>query len=222
MSLTDRINRALAGLLTDRQPTRKEREAQLAKGIREEMEHAATIKRVKRNPDMPVREVAKAIAKDHIKEDPRYYDKLEVVDKATKEVKQEMRRTKRAPKLKPPRIKLLGMAGKTPIYRVNATMVRTMKSISENCEDFTMGTNSAVWDLPGSEVWVSDELGPPRDPMEENLTILHELHEMRRMLNDGLSYDEAHNESLAIEGKYRTANGRGLMAALANEKRRWK
>ena len=220
MSLTDRINRALTGLLSDHPPTRREVEAQLRKGVREEMEHAATIKRVKRNPQMPVRAVAEAIAKDHIKEDPRYYDKLAAVDKATKEVKQEMRRAKRLPKLKPPRIKLLGRRGKLKIYLVDATYVRGMTDKNPNAPDFTMGTGDQVWpEVTGPwEVWVSDELGPPRDSLEMHLTMIHEMTERRLMLRDGLSYDEAHEHALAVEDKYRKANGRGLKQALQRER----
>jgi len=121
-----------------------------------------------------------------------------------------------APALKAPRLRLLGTRGKLRIYLVDATAVRKMTDKNPNAPDFTMGTNDAVWrNVTGpNEVWVADELGP----LERKLTMLHEMLERRRMKRDGLSYDDAHDEALAAENRYRQANGRGLDAALRKER----
>ena len=129
-----------------------------------------------------------------------------------------------APALKAPRLRLLMHLGRIRVYLVNATAVRKMTDKNPNAVDYTMASHWGVWPtiVSKNEIWVSDELGPPRNPLEMNLTILHEAAEARRMLKDKLSYDDAHDESLALEDKYRKANGRGLMAALRAEARRWK
>ena len=184
--------------------------ADLARGTRAEMEHAKTLRKIKR-PEVTVREAAQEIAKDHLKEDPAYYEKLEAVESLPK---------KEDKRLKSPRLKLLGRRGKLRIYLVDATAVRGMTDKNPNAPDFTMGTGDQVWrETTGPwEVWISDELGPPRDPLELRLTMLHEMTERRLMLRDGMSYDEAHGKALALEDKYRKINGRGLKAALARER----
>jgi hypothetical protein len=52
----------------------------LAEGTRMEMEHASTINKFKRK-GIPTKEVAKAIATDHIKENKNYYNYLKVMEK---------------------------------------------------------------------------------------------------------------------------------------------
>jgi hypothetical protein len=182
---------------------------QLKKGIAVESEHAATVKKIQRNPKMPAKKAAALIAKDHLKEDPAYYEKLAIVEGKVKKQRG----------LKAPRIKLIGMRGKVKIYRVDDTKVRKIYP------DWTMGGHDVTYDfVPRNEVWIAGELGPPRPPLEETLTQLHELRERRRMIelmSKGMSrsdaYDKAHDESLAVEDKYRKANGRGLKAALQRE-----
>ena len=205
MTLLSRINRALR---TVHHPKRR---AALREGIKTELEHSATVQWIKRHPKATVVDAAKRIASDHISERPDYYDALAVVEG----------KVKRKKGLKAPRIKLLMKLGWVRVYLVDATAVRKMKSISSNAADFTMGTNWAVWNLPKGELWISDEIGPPRDPLEMRLTTLHESAETRRMVYRGMSYDNAHDMSLALEEKYRKAKGRGLKAALKNEARLW-
>lgn len=52
---------------------------ELAKGIKAEYEHAKTIAKFKRK-GVSIRDVARSIAKDHLKEDPKYYSKLEKME----------------------------------------------------------------------------------------------------------------------------------------------
>jgi hypothetical protein len=182
---------------------------QLRAGTKEEMEHAATIKKIKANPKIPVKKAAELIARDQLRKDPHVYD-------AAVE-------TKKQRGLKAPRIKLLMRLGKIRVYLVNATAVRKMTDKNPDAPDYTMASHWGVWPtiVSRNEIWVSDELGPPRDPLEMRLTILHESAEARRMTRDGLSYDDAHDESLVLEDKYRRAKGRGLLAALKREAQLW-
>lgn len=53
---------------------------QLRKGIKAEREHASTIRKIK-NGKLTVNQAIRQIAKDHIKEIPDYYDRLEKVEK---------------------------------------------------------------------------------------------------------------------------------------------
>jgi len=200
MTLLSRINRALR---TVHHPKRR---AALREGIKTEMEHSKTITWARRNKKATVADVAKRIASDHLREDPAYYGKLAVMEA----------KAKKHPKLKSPRLKLLGRRGKLKIYRVDATKVRMLTHLNPNAPDFTMGTGDQVWkETTGPwQIWVSNEL----DPFEAQLTMLHEMTERRLMLRHGLSYDDAHDKALAIEDKYRKANGRGLKQALARER----
>jgi hypothetical protein len=52
-------------------------ESQLEKGEKIEMEHASTIRAIKENPRISIREAARMIAKDHLKELSDYYTRLE-------------------------------------------------------------------------------------------------------------------------------------------------
>ena len=55
------------------------RGGELARGIKIEMEHKDTINKFKRS-DISTKDVAKGIAKDHLKEDKDYYKKLELIE----------------------------------------------------------------------------------------------------------------------------------------------
>lgn len=170
--------------------------AQLAKGTAEELEHAATIKRLRREPKLPVREAAKLIAKDHLKADPAYYDRLDAVEVP-----------KRTKGLKKPRLKLLMKRGKVRVYLVDSHLVRQMKGQG----DWANGGHSRVFPetCPPNEVWVGNETFGP----ERKCYILHELLEFWRMGN-GMGYDQAHDLSTAAEQKYRSAKMRGVDAAI--------
>lgn len=61
--------------------------AQLAAGRKVEMEHKATIEYLRKNPNTPLEKVVEMIARDHLKEFPDYYtrlDKMEAEAKAAK------------------------------------------------------------------------------------------------------------------------------------------
>jgi hypothetical protein len=182
--------------------------AQVRQGTAEELEHAATIKKIKADPAIPVREAAKLIAKDHLKEDPAYYEKLKTLEVPAK-----------TPGLRSPLVKLIATRGRLKVYRVDDTAVRKIYP------DWTMGGHGVGYSfIPKFEVWIAGELGPPRPPLEEKLTMLHELRERRRMIRllaEGKTlseaYEIAHNESLEVEDFYRKRNGRGLTAALKKE-----
>lgn len=62
-------NDRLPGGLSDKGPPKNVDPAQVEKGVKVEMEHT----------DDPA--VAREIAYDHLTEDPRYYDKLETIEK---------------------------------------------------------------------------------------------------------------------------------------------
>ena len=203
MSLESQIASALAGLRS--RPAR--RASQLRKGIAAEMEHGRTVRWAQKHPKATARQVAARIARDHLREDPHYYDKLEAVEG----------KVKRQPGLKPPRIKLLGRRGPVRIYLVDTTAAKRIYA------DWTEGGHDVCYPqfVPRNEVWIASNL----PPLELRLTMLHELRERRGMLKlmgQGMSradaYDKAHDESLAVEDKYRKANGRGLKRALATER----
>lgn len=52
----------------------------LQQGTQVELEHKHTIEKIKNNPNISVEKAAELIAKDHLKEDPKYYEKLKVME----------------------------------------------------------------------------------------------------------------------------------------------
>jgi hypothetical protein len=206
MTLEHRINKALRNIHDP------ERRALYREGIKEELEHSKTIRWAQKHPKATAVEVAKKIVTDHVDKDKKHYKKWKAVEEAT---------AKPHHKLKSPRVKLIGRRGKIRIYRVDDTKARKLYS------DWTMGGHSLCYPdmVAKNEVWIAGELGPPRPPLEEQLTMLHELREMRRMgelMTEGMSradaYDKAHDESLVVEEKFRKAGGRGLKQALGRER----
>lgn len=209
MTLEHRINKVLRKVKV---PAKRKA---LKEGIKAEREHSKTIRWVKKNPEKSVDEALKRIAQDHLAESPDYYKRLKAVEETKKKAHH---------KLKSPRIKLIGRRGKVRIYRIDDTKVRKIYS------DWTMGGHSICYGgdqgfIPHNEVWIAGELGPPQPPLEEMLTMIHELREMRRMgelMKGGMSradaYDKAHDESLVVEDKFRKAGGRGLKQALGRER----
>ena len=65
---------------TDIKDNKMEKGGELAKGIKAEQEHSETIKKFKKK-GVSVNDIAKSIALDHIKEDSKYYTKLEKMEK---------------------------------------------------------------------------------------------------------------------------------------------
>jgi len=172
-----------------------DRAAQLRKGVREEMEHKRTIKRIQRNPRMPVKKAAEAIARDHLKVMPSYYDRLDAVEVP-----------RRRKGLKSPRLKLLMKHGKLRIYLVDSNATRKLYG------DFTGGGHSRVYPefiKKPHEVWIAEELFG----IERDLYTLHELNEYT-LMGGGMGYDEAHDLSTALEQRYRKSGGKGLKAAV--------
>lgn len=61
--------------------------AQLAAGRKVEMEHKATIEYLLKNPNTPLEKVVEMIARDHLKEFPDYYTRLDKMEKEAKAAK---------------------------------------------------------------------------------------------------------------------------------------
>jgi len=167
----------------------------VARGAKVELEHAKTIKKIARQ-QLPVKQAATEIAKDHLKEDPHYYDRLDAVEVP-----------KRRQGLKAPRLKLLMKRGRVKVYLVDSHLVRQMKGQG----DWANGGHSRVFPetCPPNEVWVGSETFGP----ERKCYILHELLEFWRMGN-GMGYDQAHDLSTAAEQHYRKRKMRGIDAAI--------
>lgn len=53
--------------------------------------------------------------------------------------------------------------------------------------------------IPENEVWLEETL----DKREISETLVHELHERRRMKHDGWDYDKAHEEASKVEAEVR-------------------
>ena len=199
-SQLDKALRVLRGVqhqryLAHRGGKRRFDPSQVAKGVKEELEHAATIRRIQRSPFLPVKKAAELIVKDHLrKEDPHYYDRLEAVAVP-----------KRKKGLKAPRLKLLHRSGRLRVYLVDSNAVRKLYG------DWTMGGHHRVYPdfIPPHEVWIAEEVFDP----ERKLCTLHELHEYK-LMGGGQDYDTAHDASTALEQRYRKGKLRGLDAAL--------
>lgn len=168
--------------------------AQLQKGIKEELEHAATIRKVRRDPKLPVKKVAELIAKDHLKTQPHYYDRLAAVEVP-----------RRGKGLRAPRLKLYLKSGKLRVYIVDSNATRKLYG------DFTGGGHHRVYAdfIPPNEVWLAEELFG----VELKLYALHELNEYA-LMGSGMGYDEAHDNSTALEQTFRKGGRKGLDAAL--------
>lgn len=60
---------------------------QLELGIKIELEHRDTIRKIKGNPDISDEDAATLIAKDHLSEIPDYYSRLQEMESKTKQEK---------------------------------------------------------------------------------------------------------------------------------------
>jgi hypothetical protein len=82
------------------------------------------------------------------------------------------------------------------IYLVDGEAVR--------CDhiEFTMGGHGYVYDyIPKNEIWIDENLKDKSDDMEA--TIKHEMFEVRKMRDEGLTYEEAHELANAMEKEVR-------------------
>lgn len=170
--------------------------AQLRAGIATELEHAATVKKIVKRK-LPVKQAAAEIAKDHLREDPAYYDRLDAVEVP-----------RRRKGLKPPRLKLLHRSGRLCVYLVDSHRVR------RQLPDWTMGGHHRVYSpqIPPNEVWIAEEVFGP----ERALCTIHELREYK-LMGSGMGYEEAHDLSTALEQKFRLGGMKGLDAAVRRE-----
>lgn len=91
-----------------------------------------------------------------------------------------------APRLKPPRLKLLGTIQGLSIYLVSGEQVRNKTDI-----DFTAGGSEAAYPgyIPKGEIWLDDAL----HVLDRIATIFHEIVERNLMLYGGVDYDDAHD-----------------------------
>jgi hypothetical protein len=80
------------------------------------------------------------------------------------------------------------------VWIVNGRLVRSVFDI-----DFTAGGHDKVYEfVPEKEVWIDDDI----IEAERGYILLHELHERNRMV-DGLTYNQAHEESSNMEYRCR-------------------
>lgn len=68
--------------------------------------------------------------------------------------------------------------------------------------EFTMGGNGYAYDwIPNNEIWIDENLSEKPEDMEA--TIKHEIFEAKKMRDEGLSYEEAHELANEMEKKER-------------------
>lgn len=67
--------------------------------------------------------------------------------------------------------------------------------------DFTMGGNEGAYPayVPQGEIWIDKDM----NPKDKEATILHEATEKRLMLEEGLTYENAHDKANKVESKFR-------------------
>lgn len=115
-----------------------------------------------------------------------------------------------------PRLKLLEMIGTMPVYLVDGEMVRGKMVGAKFCRwylDFTQGSNPAE-----APEWMPDEIWIDNANISSSeFILLHELHEMNIMLDEGLEYDPAHDRANVVENEAR-AHPEKLMDLLKIEK----
>jgi hypothetical protein len=71
--------------------------------------------------------------------------------------------------------------------------------------EFTMGGHGYVYDyIPKDEVWIDENLKDKPDDMEA--TIKHELFEIKKMRDEGLTYDDAHELASNMEKEVRQSD----------------
>ncbi|MCU0694617.1 MAG: hypothetical protein MUF54_24825 [Polyangiaceae bacterium] len=198
-SQLDKALRVLRGVqhqryLAHRGGKRRFDPSQVAKGVKEELEHAATIKKIQRSPFLPVKKAAELIVKDHLKASPHHYDRAEAVAVP-----------KRAKGLKSPRLKLLHKVGKLRVYLVDSHKVR------RKLPDWTMGGHGVCYrpEIPRNEVWIAEEVFGP----ERILCTIHECHEFK-LMGGGQDYDTAHDASTALEQEFRVGGRKDMKATL--------
>jgi hypothetical protein len=93
------------------------------------------------------------------------------------------------------------------VWIVDGRFVRSVFDV-----EFTAGGHDHVYEfIPRNEVWIDDDITDAERP----LVLLHELHE-RNIMEKGMDYDHAHDESSKLELHHRH-HPEELHAALAKE-----
>lgn len=93
------------------------------------------------------------------------------------------------------------------VWIVDGRLVRSVFDI-----EFTAGGHDHVYEfIPQNQVWIDDDITDAERPY----VLLHELHE-RNVMEGGMNYDRAHDESSKLEFYYRH-HPEELHAALAKE-----
>lgn len=99
------------------------------------------------------------------------------------------------------------LSGGVSVWIVDGRLVRSVFDT-----DFTEGGHDHVYEfVPENEVWIDNDLSEDERPY----VLFHELHERNQMAK-GWTYDKAHEESSALEYRYRSHPDE-LHEALANE-----
>lgn len=108
------------------------------------------------------------------------------------------RKNKNSKDLPSDKMKLLGEIDHWKVYEVDGLYVRNNIDI-----DFTEGGSSARYQyIPNDEIWLDNTL----DPTDATATLVHEVTEARAMMNDGSSYEKAHDIANEAESKFRGEN----------------
>jgi hypothetical protein len=96
------------------------------------------------------------------------------------------------------KLRQIGAVQGVAIWLVNGKAVR-----DHLFQEFTEGGHDLVYDwIPKNEVWLDDTVVLA----ERKLVLQHELHE-RKLMNQGMEYEQAHGRALRVEDKvYRQAN----------------
>lgn len=99
-------------------------------------------------------------------------------------------------KLVSPRLRFLGRVNGLAVYLVSGEKVRNTLDI-----DFTQGGNEAIYPtyVPVGEIWIDDAM----HALDQHATALHEIVERHEMLDNGLSYDDAHDIASSRERVFR-------------------
>lgn len=81
------------------------------------------------------------------------------------------------------------------VYLVDGCRIRNEIDV-----DFVFGGSGARYSyIPMQEIWIDNVLGK----LDRDATIIHEVTERLRMIDDGMSYSDAHDCANVVERKFR-------------------